>query len=260
MNDLCNDLDRHLVSEDDEAAKVAIVDFNHIARLHDSRQFPPIRPERGQGAPDISPFKTYKDREKHNATQRIMNPLPALGGELGLTNLFENSACALANYFVNTPGLVKDARYWIRNFTTSPLIGSGTTDLIGIQVSPSAGLADGRIRPVLFEHKPFLSFHDLVRFMLVLRSGKLDLSYVGKDAQWPPEKHESRDLLSAAMKLVLLRIIEQMQVNRACYCILGTWDYYLVFELSSSHRIDCSDIIMRDPTDGDKLFGTPVTL
>lgn len=188
-----------------------------------------------------------------------MHPLPSLGGELGLTNLFDASVCALANHFVNQECFFRDTKvpYYFRNFSTSPLMGSGTTDLIGLQVSPHVAPGERPdIRPILFEHKPFMSFHDLVRLIICLRSDGFQLSFSGKDAKWSDQAGD----LSQATKSILLQIVEQMHVHRARYCILGTWDYYLVFYLESRHFISCSNLISRDSEDDKKMFERSVIL
>lgn len=115
----------------------ALEDWNAIARLHDKREFPLT--SEASARTSLPTFATYKEREIYNKRDHIIEPAPSNGGELGLTNLFDRSVCSLANEFVNNIlNFVDHRSLFVRNFTTSLLVGSGTTDLVAIQKTPLA--------------------------------------------------------------------------------------------------------------------------
>lgn len=233
-----------------DTVKRAIERWNLIAEIHDDEQFEAVQRESGHPeASPVGPFATYKDRENNNAA----DPFPVFGGEVGLTLLFQRSVCALANHFVRQKCFFRDRKpYYTRHLVRSPLVGSGTTDLIGVQASPKLPLGGSpSIRSVIFVHEPFMSLHDVIRLLIELYEGALEVFFKDGKLQWPKTPADS---IGAATRLLLLQIVEQMHVNRARYCILSTWDYYLVFHLESQRSISCSDIISRDPAANGETF------
>lgn len=88
------------------------------------------------------------------------------------------------------------------------------------------------------------------------------MSFSGNQARWPTKHDEPRKktFLSSATRLLLLQIVEQMHLNRARYCILGTWDYYVVFHLKDRYKITCSDIVSRDSKFDDNMFNSSVIM
>jgi hypothetical protein len=88
-----------------------------------------------------------------------------------------------------------------------------------------------------------MSQYEVIRLIVALRLEILEIRL--KNGR-PEVFGQGSELLSRATKNMLLQIFEQLHLNRARYCLLGTWDSYLVFYLSRKHIIHCSDVFVRD--------------
>jgi hypothetical protein len=117
-------------------------------------------------------YATYSDRDACSELQGGIDYFPCPGKELALIGLFNTAVGDMVNHYVTEESNFKNYNdLHIRLFMNAPLVGAGTTDLIAA-IKPKHEL----VRPVLFEHKPELTLHDLFNFLVALLES-LTLSY-----------------------------------------------------------------------------------
>jgi hypothetical protein len=223
------DLERwNIIAEEVDAAQHVVHDPNSLSKREHT-------------------FSTYAQREQKNAKKAFYTPLPCRGREVGLTTVLATSAFLLANRFVNSSGFFKDYMSLHRkNWMSAALAGSGTTDMCASQVYPPqhAKAEDATEQTeagdTIFEHKPSVTVQTLVKFMTAVK-----LWDVGIALQWIEGKatwSDPHSLLDAGMEAVILQVVEQLIVNGADACLLGSWDCCVVFDLEGK-ELRCSDII-----------------